>query len=96
MHPLAKKLQTWMTAMWRKNLDLSHPARNATSYRCWRLLKHSPPSVAALGLWFGPGFMWGGGWSSFGGFCPLMMVVMMCDDVACRFMCFGAATKRRG
>jgi hypothetical protein len=37
--------------------------------------------------WFGPGFMWGGGWSSYWWICPLMMVIMMLVMMfACRFM----------
>ena len=40
--------------------------------------------------WFGPGFMWGGGWSSYWWICPLMMVVMMLGMMfACRFMSSG-------
>ena len=39
--------------------------------------------------WFGPWFMWNGGWS-FWWICPLMMVVMMLVMMfACRFMYTG-------
>jgi hypothetical protein len=46
------------------------------------------PSIPQPDYWFGPGFMWSGGWSSFWWICPLMMVVMMLAMMfAYRFMC---------
>jgi hypothetical protein len=36
--------------------------------------------------WFGPWFMWGGGWSSLWWICPLMMLAMMLVMMfVCRF-----------
>jgi hypothetical protein len=38
--------------------------------------------------WYGPGFMLGGGWSSFWWTCPLMMLAMVLAMIfGCRFLC---------
>ena len=52
-----------------------------------RAIAQTQQPPAPPDYWFGPGFMWTGGWS-FWWICPLMMVVMMVIIMfACRFMC---------
>jgi len=52
-----------------------------------RAIAQTPQPLTSPDYWFGPWFMWGGGWS-FWWICPLMMVFMMIVMMfACRFMC---------
>jgi hypothetical protein len=52
-----------------------------------RVFAQTQSPVPTSDYWFGPGFMWVGGWFSIWWICPLMMVVLMLAMMfACRFM----------
>lgn len=74
--------------MWWKLLAFLTLCGGALSAPVSALAQTQQPSAPPGDYWFGPGFMWGGGWSSFWWICPLMMVVMMAGMMfACQFMC---------
>ena len=82
--------------MWRKISIYLILLGNATSLPVLAFAQTQPPSAPPWDYWFGPGFMWGGGWSSLWWICPLMMVVMMLAMMfACRFMCFRRRDQER-
>ena len=73
--------------MWRKLAVFLILFGNALSPQGPAFGQTQQPSVPQPDYWFGPGFMWGGGWSSYWWICPLMMVIMMLVMMfACRFM----------
>lgn len=72
--------------MWWKLSALIILVGDAISYPVRAIAQTQQPPVPP-DYWFGPGFMWTGGWF-FWWICPLMMVVMMVIIMfACRFMC---------
>jgi hypothetical protein len=74
--------------MWRKISIYLILLGNAISLPVRAFAQTQQPSAPPWDYWFGPGFMWGGGWSSFWWICPLMVVVMMLAMMfAYRFMC---------
>jgi uncharacterized membrane protein len=64
-------------------------------YYCATLAMAGVPLTAAAqtqpaspDYWYGPWFMWGGGWASWWWICPLMMIAMIAVMMlGCRFMC---------
>jgi hypothetical protein len=72
--------------MWRKLAVFLIPFGNALGAQGPAFGQTQQPSVPQPDYWFGPGFMWGGGWS-YWWICPLMMAIMLLVMMfACRFM----------
>ena len=63
--------------MWRKISLFLILLGNAISLPVLAFAQTQQPPVPTPDYWFGPGFMWSGGSTSFWWICPIMMVVMM-------------------